>query len=100
LVDLLQSHIHEHYYASLRSMVSPSVYGPHSESHVQELSSTEPSIVHGRGGTTEEALGLPKKGSSGYDIVELETMGQVVLRIGLLFERRRQKLDKRPCLLI
>jgi hypothetical protein len=61
LVDLLQSRIHEHYYASLRSVVSPSVYGPHPESHVQELSSTELSIVHGSGGTTEEALGLPKK---------------------------------------
>lgn len=27
-----------------------------------------------------------KKSSPGYDIVELETLGQVVLRIGLLFE--------------
>jgi hypothetical protein len=46
-------------------------------------------------GTTEEALGLPKKGNPGYDIVELGTVGQVVLRIELLFERGRQKLDKR-----
>ena len=95
LVDLLQSHIHEHYYASLRCMASPSVYGPHPESYIQELSSNGPSIVHGSGCTTKEALGLRKKSSPGYDSVELETMGQVVLRIGLLFERRRQKLDKR-----
>ncbi len=42
-------------------MVPPSVYGPRSEFHVQELSSTELSIVHGSGGTTEVALGLRKK---------------------------------------
>jgi hypothetical protein len=44
-LDLLQSHIHEHYHASLLSIVAPNVHGPHPESHDQELSSRVPSNV-------------------------------------------------------